>query len=172
LSLLILSDFGIFTQNCFMKLNIGIAEEHAAEVCKILNVLLADEFNLYARTRNCHWNVTGPAFSVLHKFFEGQYDELAGLLDEVAERVRTLGGVAAGNLAAITSSSRLAEAKDEPGAMKMVLSLLNDHETIIRAVRAEIGKVEDDYKDAGTADFLTGVLKAHEKMAWMLRAHL
>jgi starvation-inducible DNA-binding protein len=56
--------------------------------------------------------------------------------------------------------------------MKMVLSLLNDHETIIRAVRAEIGKVEDDYKDAGTADFLTGVLKAHEKMAWMLRAHL
>lgn len=155
-----------------MKLNIGIAEEHSTEVCKILNVLLADEFNLYARTRNSHWNVTGPAFSVLHKFFESQYDELAGIIDEVAERVRTLGGVAAGNLKTMTATTRLAEAKDEPGAMKMVLSLLNDHETIIRAVREDISKVQDSYKDVGTADFLTGVLKAHEKMAWMLRAHL
>ncbi len=155
-----------------MKLNIGIAEEHTLEICKILNVLLADEFNLYARTRNSHWNVTGPAFSVLHKFFEGQYEELAGMLDEVAERVRTLGGVAAGNLKNIAISTRLAEAKDEPGAMKMVLALLNDHETIIRAVREDIGKVQDTYKDAGTADFLTGILKSHEKMAWMLRAHL
>jgi len=155
-----------------MKLNIGIAEEHAIETCKILNVLLADEFSLYARTRHCHWNVTGPAFSVLHKFFEGQYEELDGIMDEVAERVRTLGGLAVGNLNTITSTTRLAEQKDEAGAMKMVLSLLNDHETIIRALREDIVKVDEDYKDIGTADFMTGVLKAHEKMAWMLRAHL
>lgn len=155
-----------------MKPNIGIAEEHSTEICKILNTLLADEFSLYARTRNSHWNVTGPAFSVLHKFFEEQYTQLAEIMDEVAERARMLGGVADGNLKQITASTRLPEAKNEPGAMKMVLGLLHDHETIIRAVREEIGKVEDEYKDIGTAGFLESVLEAHEKMAWMLRAHL
>lgn len=155
-----------------MKANIGIAEAHANEVCKKLNLLLADEIMLYSKTRTCHWNVTGPAFSVLHKFFEEQYDELASMADEVAERVRMLGGTAGGALGAVVANSRLGEAKDDSGAMKMVLSLLNDHETIIRAIREEIEEVNEIHKDAGTADFLTGVMKAHEKMAWMLRAHL
>jgi starvation-inducible DNA-binding protein len=155
-----------------MKPNIGIAEAHAAEVCKLLNVLLADEILLYSRTRNSHWNVTGPAFSVLHKFFEQQYGQLAEMTDEVAERVRMLGGMAAGNLTTVVAASRLAEMKEEGGAMKMVLALLNDHETIIRAVRENINEVNDTHKDAGTADFLTGIMAAHEKMAWMLRAHM
>jgi len=84
-----------------MKANIGIAEAHAAEICKNLNVLLADEITLYSKTRNYHWNVTGPAFSVLHKFFEEQYDELASITDEVAERVRMIGGMAAGSLSTV-----------------------------------------------------------------------
>ena len=156
-----------------MKPNIGIEAEHLTEICTILNTLLTDEFALYARTRYCHWNVTGPAFTVLHKFFESQYEELADILDNVAERARMLGGVAAGgNLATITTSQRLPETKEETGAMKMVLGLLNDHETIIREVRKDIDTINDKYKDAGTADFLTGVMEAHEKMAWMLRAHL
>ncbi len=155
-----------------MKPNIGIAEEHSAEICKMLNVLLADEFSLYARTRNAHWNVTGPAFSVLHKFFEDQYTQLAEMLDNVAERARMLGGIAEGTLDAVTTATRLGAPKNEPGAMKMVLGLLNDHETIIRAVREDLSKVDGEYKDAGTADFLTGIMEAHEKMAWMLRAHL
>lgn len=155
-----------------MKPNIGLDEKLSADTCALLNVLLADEFSLYARTRNAHWNVTGPAFSVLHKFFEEQYDELADILDNVAERVRMLGGVAAGSLATVTATTRLVEAKDEPGAMKMVMGLLTDHETIIRALRADISTVNDTHKDVGTADFLTGVMEAHEKMAWMLRAHL
>jgi starvation-inducible DNA-binding protein len=155
-----------------MKPNIGIDDDSATAICKLLNTLLADEFNLYARTRNCHWNVTGPAFSILHKFFEGQYEELDEIMDEVAERVRMLGGMADGNMKAFVGNTRLAEAKDETGAMKMVQSLLNDHETIIRSVRDDIETIGDTYKDAGTADFVTGVMKAHEKMAWMLRAHL
>lgn len=156
-----------------MKPNIGIADEHLTQACGLLNALLADEFALYARTRYCHWNVTGPAFSVLHKFFEDQYERIAEILDQVAERVRMLGGVAAGgNLANMTSSARLPEAKEEQGAMKMVLGLLNDQETLIRELRENITVVNDECKDAGTADFLTGIMEAHEKMAWMLRAHL
>lgn len=154
-----------------MKPNIGIPEEQLNEICSMLNALLVDEFSLYARTRYCHWNVTGPAFSVLHKFFEDQYEELAEMVDEVAERVRMLGGIAAaGNMANMATSMRLPEAKEEHGAMKMVLGLVNDHEAIIREVRSNIEHVNG--MDAGTADFLTGIMKSHEKMAWMLRAHL
>ena len=155
-----------------MKANIGLTEENVAGICKLLNALLADEFNLYARTRNSHWNVTGPAFSILHKFFEEQYTEIEELTDEVAERVRMLGELAEGTIAKYAANTRLGEAKDETGAMKMVQALLADHETIVREVRKDIDTVTDKYKDAGTADFLTGVMKAHEKMAWMLRAHL
>jgi starvation-inducible DNA-binding protein len=155
-----------------MKLNIGINEENALGIAKILNVLLADEFSLYARTRTCHWNVTGPAFSILHKFFEEQYGQIDDIMDEVAERVRMIGHLAEGNINNYQSVTRLAAPKDETGAMKMVQGLLNDHETIIRALRDDINTVNDTYNDAGTTDFLTGIMKTHEKMAWMLRAHL
>jgi starvation-inducible DNA-binding protein len=155
-----------------MKPNIGLAEEQVQTTCKLLNQLLADEIALYTHTRNCHWNVTGPAFSVLHKFFEGQYEELSTITDDVAERIRMLGGIAEGTLAAAAAASRLPDPKDETGAMKMVLGLLNDHESVIRTVRGQISQVNDTFKDAGTADFLTGLMQAHEKMAWMLRAHL
>jgi starvation-inducible DNA-binding protein len=154
-----------------MKPNIGITEANAAEVCKVLNTLLADEISLYARTRTCHWNVTGPAFSVLHKFFEEQYEQLDTIVDDVAERVRMLGGLAVGNLSHVVDSTRLAPYREESGAMKMVVALLADHETIIRTIREEIAGVNDKYGDAGTADFMTAVMEAHEKMAWMLRAH-
>src|SRR3954470_12142936 len=100
-----------------MKSNIGIGDEQTTEICKLLNTLLADEFSLYARTRNCHWNVTGPAFSILHKFFEEQYEAIDDIMDEVAERVRMLGQIADGNITKFNANTRLAEAKDEVGAM-------------------------------------------------------
>lgn len=155
-----------------MKPNIGLSEKDMKATCKILNTLLADEFQLYARTRNAHWNVTGQGFAELHKFFEDQYGELAEMLDSVAERVRKLGGIADGELANVLKNTRLEDVKTESSAMKMIGNLLNDHETIIRAVRENIPTVDETYKDAGTADFLTGIMEAHEKMAWMLRAHL
>ncbi len=155
-----------------MKPNIGIADEHALEVAKLLNVLLADEFTLYAKTRNYHWNVTAPNFLELHKFFEGQYEALDEIMDSVAEHIRYIGHYALGSVLSFAKATRLTEGQDESTATKMIASLLDDHETIIRQVRNEINLVGDTYKDLGTADFLTGVLKDHEKMAWMLRSYL
>jgi starvation-inducible DNA-binding protein len=155
-----------------MKPNIGIPDSHLLETSKLLNVLLADEFALYAKTRNYHWNVTSPNFSEMHKFFEAQYEELDEMMDEVAERVRMLGHYSLGSLNAFAKATRLTEGQDETSSVKMVQNLLDDHETIIRQVRTDIDLVADKYKDAGTADFLTGIMKAHEKMSWMLRAHL
>jgi starvation-inducible DNA-binding protein len=155
-----------------MKPNIGISADHLLEASKILNVLLADEFTLYAKTRNYHWNVAGAGFSEMHKFFEGQYEQLDEMIDEVAERIRMLGHYSLGALNAFVKTTRLTEGQDETTIPKMIKNLLDDHETIIRLVRHDINTVTEKYKDAGTGDFLTGIMESHEKMAWMLRAHI
>jgi len=155
-----------------MKANIGITDNHLLKTASLLNVLLADESVLYTKTRNYHWNVTAPNFMELHKFMEEQYGELAEAIDEVAERVRQLGHYSLGSLGSFLKATRLTEGQDDSSALKMIQNLLDDHETIIRELRNDIETVDEKYKDAGTADFLTGVMKMHEKMGWMLRAYL
>jgi starvation-inducible DNA-binding protein len=156
-----------------MTPNIDIADKDRKAVVEILNRLLSDEYVLLTKTRNYHWNVIGPQFNDLHKFFEAQYDALNELVDEIAERARQLGGRAFGTLAEFAKTSRLTEQPGStPAAKEMLASLLGDHETVIRQIRADIGPVTDQHKDIGTSDFLTGLLEKHEKMAWMLRAFL
>jgi starvation-inducible DNA-binding protein len=79
-----------------MHPNIGLLDEQREGAVAILNTLLADEYLLYTKTRNYHWNVVGPQFNDLHKFFEAQYNELNEIVDDVAERSRALGGNAFG----------------------------------------------------------------------------
>lgn len=156
-----------------MKPNIGLTEKQRAGVVEILNTLLADEFVLYTKTRNYHWNVTGPQFHELHKFFEEQYEALSDIVDEVAERIRALGGEALGTLAEFLKRTRLKEHPGKyPSARAMLENLLNDHETIIRRVREDLETCAEKYRDMGTNDFLTELMQRHEKMAWMLRAFL
>jgi starvation-inducible DNA-binding protein len=156
-----------------METNIGLSESQRKDVVTILNMLLADEYLLYTKTRNYHWNVVGPQFNDLHKFFEAQYDGLNDIVDEVAERARTLGGSA---VATLTEFSMLARIKEHPGsyppARTMIANLLADHECIIRQLRLDLVTVADKHGDIGTNDFLTGLMERHEKMAWMLRAFL
>ncbi len=154
-----------------MKLNIGLSDKDRGGVVEILNGLLSDEYLLYTKTRNYHWNVVGPQFNDLHKFFESQYEELDDIVDEVAERARSLGGRAAGALAEFLQLTRLKEnPKQDRGAREMISNLLNDHEAVIRTLRVDLEAVADRYHDVGTNDFLTGLMERHEKMAWMLRA--
>src|SRR6266850_68129 len=72
-----------------MTLNIGISESNRDSIVKILNAVLADEYVLYTKTRNYHWNVVGPQFNDLHKFFEAQYEALNEVVDDVAARARS-----------------------------------------------------------------------------------
>lgn len=156
-----------------MKTNIGLDEKDRAGVTVILNHLLSDEYLLYTKTRNYHWNVTGRDFHELHIFFEKQYEALDEIIDEVAERVRSLGYHAFGTLEQFKKFSRLKEeVGDVPPADKMLQHLLFDHETVIRQLREDQQTAAEKYHDAGTSDFLTGLMEQHEKMAWMLRAFL
>lgn len=153
-------------------INIGLTEEQRRGVAEVLTVHLANAHVLYIKTRNYHWNVQSRRFAELHEFFEEQYDQIAEGIDEIAERVRQLGIFAPGTMAEFL---QLATLKEEPGVypdpQTMIAKLLADHEAIIRALREDVEKV-DDLDDEGTTDFLTGMMEAHEKMAWMLRAHL
>lgn len=156
-----------------MQPNIGLSEDQREGVIAIVNTLLADEYLLYTKTRNYHWNVVGPQFNDLHKFFEAQYNELNEIVDDVAERARALGGHACGTMAEFLKSTRLQEESGVyPEARQMITNLLADHEAVIGHLRVDLETSVDRYHDVGTNDFLTGLMEQHEKMAWMLRSFL
>jgi starvation-inducible DNA-binding protein len=156
-----------------MRPNLGMTDEQRGGVVEILNRLLADEYLLYTKTRNYHWNVTGPQFNELHKFFEAQYEILDGFVDQIAERARSLGGIPLGSLAEFLKAGRIKEQTgNPPAAAAMLAVLLADHEAVIRTLRADVEVCAQPHGDAGTQDFLTGLMEEHEKMAWMLRAFI
>lgn len=156
-----------------MKPNIEISDNHLKEVATLLNKLLADEYVLYTKTKNAHWNIQGPGFMELHTFFQRQYEALDIVVDAIAERIRALGHFALGSLKNFLSVTNMLENDDDFGNQKQIIqTLLNDHETIIRIIRNDLVPVSDKYKDFGTTDFLTSVMERHEKMTWMLRSYL
>jgi starvation-inducible DNA-binding protein len=153
--------------------SIGIGEKNREEIVKILNGLLSDEFVMYAKLRKYHWNVVGMNFYSLHNLFEEQYKQVETFIDEIAERTRTIGGMAIGTLKEFTEHTRLRENPGEyPDAKAMLSDTVDSHEIIIRQMRQDLEECEEKYNDAGTSDFITALMEAHEKMAWMARAFL
>jgi starvation-inducible DNA-binding protein len=155
-----------------MKVNIGITEKNRQAVAAALNQLLADEHILYNKTRNYHWSIEGPSFMEFHKLYEGQYDELAEIIDQIAERIRTIGHFAEGRLKELLKLASLDEPPAPTDQAKQIANLDSDHEMIIVRLRKLITEFDEKYKDIGSSDFVTGLLKQHEKMAWMLRSYL
>lgn len=155
-----------------MQPKIGIKPKNLSVITESLNKVLADENVLYIMTRNAHWNIEGPDFHAMHLFFEAQYTELAKMADELAERIRTLGHYAVGSMAQFLELTHLTEINYEKNnSAGYIKDLLAAHESIIYSLRENINS-DEDWQDKGTEDFATGLLKKHEKMAWMLRAHL
>ncbi len=155
-----------------MKTNIGIPDEHRQAVALELNKALADEFLLYTKTRNYHWNVEGSNFMEMHKFYETLYEELDEIIDDVAERVRAIGHYSEGRLKDFLSLTQLDEPAYTNKQNEQLKNLLNDHETIIQNLRKLITLFADKHKDLGTSDFVTGLMEKHEKMAWFIRSYL
>ena len=154
-----------------MKANIGIKEEDLKEVTQILNTVLADEYLLYTKTRNYHWNITGDNFIELHKLYQQQYEELDEIIDAVAERIRYLGHYSEGRLKDFLKITHLDEPDYTTEQQEQFRNLLQDHESVIIYIRKMIPKIDEEHNDAGTADFITGVMEQHEKMAWFLRSY-
>ena len=156
-----------------MKTRIGITEKNTKKVTDELCKLLADEVLLYIKTRNAHWNVEGPDFHTMHLFFETQYQQVDDIMDSVAERIRTLGHYAPSTMKDYLALTHLTEQREPKNTSQDFLhDLLGDHESIIIFLRENISPFANTYGDAGTSDYITGLMETHEKMAWMLRSHL
>ena len=155
-----------------MKPNLGITAKNLNAVNDVLNKVLADGNVLYIKLRKFHWNLSGDNFMELHLLFEDQYDAVAEGVDAVAERISTLGGVAIGTTAEFAKMSQLKENPGKiPTGQEMLRELVGDHETIVKSLRKNLDVVEEKYGDAGTSDFLNGLMQEHEKMAWKLRKY-
>lgn len=155
-----------------MKPNLGIPEVHLQVVAEELNKLLSDEVVLYFKTRNYHWNIEGPNFHEMHLFYEQQFMQLDGIIDQVAERIRTIGHYTEARLVDYLKLTNLVEPPYTNFQNDQLKNLLASHETIINNLRRLIPLFADKSKDLGSSDFVTQLLGTHEKMAWMVRAYL
>ncbi|WP_420427617.1 Dps family protein [Algiphilus sp.] len=154
-----------------MDIDIGISEDKRVAIAQGLCRLLADEYTLYLKTHNFHWNVTGPMFTTLHQMFEEHYTEAATAVDDVAERIRTLGERAPGSYQEFSALATVKEETQQIEATEMVRQLVKDHETVAKVAR-DVFKAADEAADESSADLLTQRMQLHEKTAWMLRSLL
>lgn len=155
-----------------MTPSIGISAANLKKVSQVLTSVLADSMMLYIKTRKFHWNVSGESFMEYHKLFEEQYKKLEEDIDEIAERISKLGFPTIGTSKEFSTNSHLKETPGKnPNAKGMLKELLQDHESIIVHLRKYIDACENDYKDKGTADLLTALMREHETMAWKLRRY-
>jgi starvation-inducible DNA-binding protein len=154
-------------------LPIELPEEARAASCELLNEILADTTVLYALYKKHHWNVSGPTFYQLHLLFDKHAEEQTALIDEIAERVQMLGGIAVGDprhAAELTTIERAPDGAEDVPAM--LTRLLKAHREIIGKVREGIEATEES-KDWGTNDLLMGdVLRRHEMQVWFVAEHL
>jgi starvation-inducible DNA-binding protein len=155
------------------ELPIALDEDARSESCRLLNEILADSQILYALYKKHHWLVRGATFFQLHQLLDKHAGEQLLLIDILAERVQTLGGVAVGDprhAADLTTIPRAPDGVEEIPAM--LSRLLEAHETVIGKIRAALERTEER-RDMGTNDLLTGdVLRTHELQVWFLSEHL
>jgi starvation-inducible DNA-binding protein len=154
-------------------LPIALSAEARTESCQIINAILADTMILYALYKKHHWLVAGPTFFQLHLLFDKHADEQLELVDLLAERVQSLGGIALGDprhAAELTSIDRPPDGAEDVPAM--IHRLLDAHETVIDKVRRAIKKTEKS-GDCGSNDLLiSDVLRRHELHVWFVAEHI
>ncbi len=132
---------------------------------------VADSYLLMVKTQAYHWNAVGPLFHSLHLLTEEQYNNLFKAIDEMAERVRSLGYPAPYSITDMISHSEISENVGNPTTEQMITNLINDHEIAARRFRQSVARAEDA-ADVVTADMLTARMAFHEKAIWMLSALL
>ncbi len=148
-----------------------ISQNAVPEIVDHLQQVLADSFVVYFKIHSYHWNVVGPDFKPLHDLFGEQYTELWTAIDDIAERIRSLGSVAPNAMAEIIARSDLDEAANAPDAKTMVQELAQDQQKLCAAL-AKVVAVADEAGDVSTADLMTQRLNVHEKNVWMLNSTL
>ncbi len=144
-------------------------KRQSASLVAGLKTCLSNSFVLMMKTQACHWNVTGPLFASVHEMTQLQYEDMFTAIDEIAERIRSLGHPAPSSLADMIREATIEEQAASQRAEVMVAALERDHRTVAEQMRLVVRSAENA-SDAVTADLLTARIAFHEKTAWMLGA--
>lgn len=146
-------------------------DEKLNEISKVLNQQVANFHVLYMKLHHFHWYIKGPHFFVLHNKFEELYNEVTVHMDDVAERLLTIGGKPVSTLKQSLSEASIREAEGEESEQKMVEALRMDLITIIDELKEGMN-ISEKHDDEATADMLLGIKSSFEKHVWMLNSFL
>jgi starvation-inducible DNA-binding protein len=145
-----------------------LSSEAVREISQKLNVVLSDVFALYLKTKNFHWHVSGPHFRDYHLLLDQQGDQIFAITDDIAERVRKIGGL---TLRSIGNIARLQTLKDNDedfvAPLDMLRELMNDNKALVASMR-EAHEVADKGGDVATTSFLENWIDEAERRTWFL----
>jgi starvation-inducible DNA-binding protein len=149
-----------------------LSAKSRTRVTTLLNARLADALDLQRQAKQAHWNVKGPQFIALHELFDELAAQIDGHVDEMAERITALGGIAEGTVQVVAGRSKL-----DPYPLDIAEG--RAHLDVLAAAYARFGKavrkaIDEAEKagDAGTSDLFTGISRSVDKGLWLLEAHL
>ena len=150
---------------------IGLNESQAAELAQKLNLLLADYQIFYMNARGFHWNIQGAQFFELHLKFEELYNDLLLKVDEIAERVLTLGKRPLHSFSAYLENSRIEPVQDATDPQSTVQSVVSAFQHLLLEQR-KLLSLASDAGDEGTVGILSDYIRQQEKLVWMYGAYL
>jgi len=150
---------------------IGLDSAKSAELIEKLNDLLANYHLFYMNVRGFHWNIKGEKFFELHLKFEELYDNLILKIDEIAERILTLGGTPMHSYSDFLKISEITEVKNHNGAVETVSSVLDSFRTLLIKQR-ELLELSGEAGDEGTNALMSDYIREQEKLVWMYSAFL
>ena len=146
----------------------GFSPDYIKDGSKTLNALLADVFALYIKTKNFHWHMEGPHFRDYHLLLDEQGEQIFAMSDDIAERVRKIGGTTIRSIGHIAKLKTIEDDDRQHATPKEMLSeLLDDNRSMLGMMR-EAHSIADDAKDVATASLLENWLDETERRAWFL----
>ena len=145
-----------------------LSDAAVRDISKVLNGVLADAFALYLKTKNFHWHVSGPHFRDYHLLLDEQAEQILATTDEIAERVRKIGGTTLRSIGDIAKHQSIADNDAEFVAPNdMLLELVRDNKAVVKAMR-KAHDVADQHGDVASASLLENFIDAAERRTWFL----
>jgi starvation-inducible DNA-binding protein len=145
-----------------------LSDEAVREISQAVNAVLADSFALYLKTKNFHWHISGPHFRDYHLLLDEQGEQIFGTTDELAERVRKIGGTTLRSIGHIAKLQTIADNDDTFVApLDMLRELMNDNKAVVKAMR-QAHEVADEHDDVATTSLLETFIDDAEKRVWFL----
>lgn len=150
---------------------IDLKQKAREALIALLQPLLFDLNDLRMQVKQAHWNVKGMYFKPLHELFDDLQQGLLESIDDLAERIATLGGYASASARSTAAASRVPELPDLVDGAALLLALVERYAQLAKAVR-EASDRAADLGDDGSADLLTGLSRLLDKALWILDSHL